>query len=243
MNNKAARTDNLEKQIDAAIEAGMITESATKSQLPKKRGRPPTKSREREPVQEPDFKLMPEEKKLSNAQKVEAVISNTTKRRVIMQLQAFSIYFPDITREAMNSLVLEDLTLEQLQKLLSCFRDSVLGKSEILALPCAIKKGLGRVESMAVSVGMSNPDHPVLGEFIKMNGLSARIDADSEIDDNVKLIAVDMAGRLPRNPYFNILAGIWRCALDQYNDCSRQRPPLDVSSDPRYSKLSGNSEQ
>ena len=245
MSAKSSKVDNLEKQVDAAIDAGMIPESNPKP-TKRGRGRPSTKSQERIPTKEsetPSYQLMPEERKIENEKKVQQVIANTKKTRLILQLQAFSVYFPDITREAMQTLNIHELEAKQLEELLKCFRDAVLGKSEILALPIAIKKVLGKVETAAVSFGMSNPSHPVIGEFIKMNGLSERINNDQEIDDNVKLIAVDMAGRLPRNPYFNIMAGIWRCALDQYNDCSVRRPPIEVEADPRYSKLSNNNEQ
>lgn len=245
MSSKSSKTDNLEKQLDAAIDAGLVPDSNTKP-VKRGRGRPSTKSQERQPVKDPEpstHNLMPEEKKIENEKKVQQVIANTKKTRLILQLQAFSVYFPDITKDAMQSLNIHELDARQLEELLKCFRDSVLGKSEILALPIAIKKVLGKVETAAVSFGMSNPSHPVIGEFIKMNGLTERINADQEIDDNVKLIAVDMAGRLPRNPYFNIIAGIWRCALDQYNDCSVRRPPIEVEADPKYSKLSNNNEQ
>lgn len=246
MSVKSSKTDNLEKQLDAAIDAGLVHESNTAA--PKKRGRPSTKSVERQPVkpktdEPPKYTLMPEELKIANEKKVQQVIANAEKERLILQLQAMSVYFPHVTKEATESLVLQELTADQLKRLLSTFRNAVLGKSEILALPIAIKKGLGKIETAAVGIGMSNPEHPVLGEFIKMNGLSERINQDPDIDDNVKLVAVDLAGRLPRSPYFNIISGIGRVALDLYNDCSVRRPLTEVSSDPRYSKLSNNKNQ
>lgn len=245
MSAKTSKTDNLEKQVDAAIDAGMIPESNARP-VKRGRGRPSTKSQERTPSKEqapPSYTLLPEERKIENDKRVQQVIANAKKSRLILQLQAFSAYFPEITKEATQTLNIHELDAKQLEELLKCFRDAVLGKSEILALPVAIKKVLGKVETAAVSFGMSNPEHPVIGEFIKMNGLTERINTDQEIDDNVKLIAVDMAGRLPRNPYFNIVAGIWRCMLDQYNDCSVRRPSLEVEADPRYSKLSNTKEQ
>ena len=237
MSAKSNKNSNLEKQLDAAIDAGMVDMSST-TPAPKKRGRPSTKSIER-PIQQPNT-LLPEEKKIENDKIIDRIVSNAQKRRLVCQLKAFSAYFPDVTRETLSSLSYEDLTVEQLQKLYACFEDSILGASEITSIPIAIKKILAKTETTLVTVGANNMEHPVLGELIKMNGLGKRIESDPEIDANVKLIAVKLAGRLPRNPFVNVVTGIVRIAWDQYNECSARRPVPDVDNDPRYSKLSLN---
>jgi hypothetical protein len=184
--------------------------------------------------------LTPEEKKIENDKKVNAIVGQVKKKALICKLRAFAAYFPDVAREACQTIILEDLEVAQLQILYDCFRDNVLGASEITSLPIAIKKILGKTETTLVGIGLSNPDHPVLGEFTKMQGLSERINNDEEIDTNVKLVAVEMAGKLPRNPYVNILTGIARVAWDLYNEASFSRPAIDIDSDPKYSKLKKN---
>lgn len=236
-----SKTSDLEKQLDAASEAGMVPGLNAPVQPKKKPGRPSTKSKERAPTSEktPEM-LMPEEKKIENDKKVNAIIANAKKRRLICQIRAFSCYFPEVTRDAVTALSLEELNVQQLEGLYNCFRDSVLGASEVTSIPLAIKKLLGKTETTLVGIGMSNPEHPVLGEFIKMNGLASRIERDEEIDVNVKLLSVELVGRLPRSPYLNILQGIVRVGWDLYNECTFQRPLPEVGNDPRYSKLSSN---
>jgi hypothetical protein len=234
MSGKSGKTENLEKQVDAAIEAGLIPQAEPPKQS-RKRGRPAGKSVER-PVQTPTV-LTPEEKKIENQKKVNAIVGAVKKRALICKLKAFAAYFPDVAAEACATIVLEELEVDQLQVLYNCFEDNVLGASEITSLPIAIKKILGKTETTLVGIGLSNPDHRVLGEFTKLQGLSQRIEEDREIDTNVKLVAVRMAGKLPRNPYVNIATGIVRVAWDLYNEASFSRPVVNIESDPKYSKL------
>lgn len=246
MATKSNKNDHLEKQVDAAIEAGLIPSLAPQQPVAKKRGRPSTKSKERQ--QQPQLQqqdesvemLMPEEKRIENEKKVHAVITAAKKTRLIAQLRAFSVYFPEITHDAVQTLVLEELDVKQLESLLKCFRENALGASEITSIPLAIKKILGKTETTLVGIGMANSDHPVLGELVKMSGLAEKIEKDKEIDTNVKLISVELVGRLPRNPYLNILQGVVRCAWDLYNETSFKKPLPEVSVDPRYSKLNNN---
>ena len=237
MSTKSNKTNNLEKQLDAAIDAGMVDVSGA-APAPKKRGRPSTKSVER-PTTQPTV-LLPEEKKIEAQKRVDKIIDDMKKRRLICQLRAFSAYFPEVTRESLNDMPLDLLTVEQLQKLYECFEESVLGASEISSIPIAIKKILSKTETTLVTIGANNMDHPVLGELIKMNGLGKRIEQDPEIDANVKLIAVKLAGRLPRNPYMNVITGIVRVAVDLYNESTSRRSVPDIENDPRYSKLTSN---
>jgi hypothetical protein len=239
MSTKSSKTDNLEKQVDAAIEAGIINIEAPKTA--KKRGRPVGKSSERQTTM-PTI-LTPEEKREENNKKVNAIVGAAKKRALICKLRAFACYFPGIAREACESISLEELEVEQLQVLYDCFKDNVLGASEIETLPIAIKKILGKAETTMVGIGLANSEHPVLGEFTKLQGLAQRINEDREIDTNVKLISVELAGRLPRNPYVNILSGIARVAWDLYNDASFSRPVANIESDPKYSKLMKNRPQ
>lgn len=238
MSGKSNKTADLEKQIDAAIEAGMIPNEVPKAAPAKKRGRPAGKSVER-PLQTPTM-LTPEEKKLENDKKVQAAIGSVKKRQLISKLRAFAAYFPATAREAVQTIVLEELEVDQLQLLYDTFRDNVLGEEEIIFLPATIKKILGKTEDTLVGIGMTNPDHPTLGEFLKFQGLAQRIEQDESIDKNVKLIAVEMSGKLPRNPYLNIAAGIFTCAWDCYNQATYNRIREEPISDPKYSKLRKN---
>lgn len=230
MSSKSSKADNLEKQVAAGIEAGMI--SLDDSQPAKKsRGRPKTKSVE--PPARP--MLTPEESKMENEKKLQSILSGAQKRKLICQLKAFCVYFPEITRDAVNAFSFEELTIDQLQRLLTSFEDSVLGASEVTSIPLTLKKLLGKVETTAVGIGTANYKHPVLGELIKMEGLSKKIAEDPDIDTNVKLISVKLAGKLPRNPYMNIVTGIVRVAWDLYLESGIMTVKVDADS--KYSKL------
>lgn len=236
MSAKTTKSDSLEKQVEAAIDAGMIPAETVGGPAKKTRGRPRTKSVEPPPPQN----LLPEEQKIENEKKLQGILNNAKKRRLIQQLRAFSTYFPEVCSEAMNSLTLEQLTVDQLQRLYESLEECVLGYSEITSIPITIKKVLGNAETTLVGIGASNPSHPVFGQLIKMTGLSEKINRDDEIDRNVKLISVKLAGRLPRNPYLNILTGIVRVAFEVYKENSRQMPITEMEVDPRYSKISMN---
>lgn len=230
MSSKSGKVDNLEKQLEAGIEAGLVNMEGV-PQTKKGRGRPKTKS------VEPPVKpmLTPEESKFQNELKLQEIISNAQKRKLICQLKAFCVYFPDVTRDAITAFSFEELTVDQLQRLLTSFEDSVLGASEVTSIPLTLKKLLGKVETTATGIGAANYDHPVLGELIKMEGLAERIYRDPDIDTNVKLISVKLAGKLPRNPYINVLSGIFRVAWDLYLESGNSVVKIDADS--KYSKL------
>lgn len=229
MATKTNKSDSLEKQVDAALEAGFIKLDG-QGDAKKGRGRPRTKSASGEPPARQ--MLTPEEIKMENDKRVKSVINNATKRQKINQLKAFMSYFPKET-EGCSQLSLEELTVDQLQQLLTCFEESVLGASEIINIPLAIKSFIGKVEDGAVTVGISNADHPYLGQLVKLKTLKQRIERDESLDKNIKLISVKMAGRLPRNPFINAIADIFRLATDSFVHNSI---PSGLN-DPKYSKL------
>lgn len=230
MTSKSSKGDNLEKQLEAGIEAGIVNLDSV-PHAKKGRGRPKTKS-----VEPPVKPMMtPEESKFENEKKLQAILNNAQKRRLICQLKAFCVYFPEVTRDALNAFSFEELTVDQLQRLLTSFEDSVLGASEVTSIPMTLKRILGKVETTAVGIGTANYSHPVLGELIKMEGLSERIYKDPEIDTNVKLISVKLAGKLPRNPYVNIVSGILRVAWDLYLESGNS--VVKIEADSKYNKL------
>ena len=226
----SAKAD-LEKQLDAAIDAGVINlEEGNKK---KARGRPRTKSIDKGV---PEM-LTAEEKKVQNDKRVNSIIENANKRRLINQIKAFGAYFPHIVKEHANDLVLDELTVEQLQRLYACYEDNVLGYSELSTVPYTLKKLLAKVEDGCVTIGMANSEHPVLGELVKLEGLAEEIKNDPDIDTNVKLVSVKLAGKLPRNPYINIVSGIVRTAWDVYIKNTRREAGFSMEQDPRYSKI------
>lgn len=232
MSAKSSKTIDLEKQIDAAVEAGMIPGEAPKS-AKRGRGRPAGKSAER--PQAPAM-LTPEEKRIENEKKVAAIIATTQKRQLICKLRAFCAYFPRVAGQV-STLELEELEVKQLQALYDAFRDSVLGEQEINFIPASIKKGLCKIEDTVVGIGLANPDGPYSEELLKFQGLSENILEDKSIDDNVKLISIELAGKVPRNPYLNILTGVFWCALDTYGQANKRRVAREEPMDPKYSKL------
>lgn len=232
MASKTNKSESLEKQVEAAVDAGLISSTAAGAPAKKTRGRPKTKSVEPQPD-----RLLPEEKKFENEKKLQQVIANSKKKRLIQQLKAFSVYFPEVCNDAINLLTLEELDADQLQRLYENLEESVLGYSEITSIPIAIKKVLGNVESGLVGLGANNPEHPVFGELLKLHGLSRNIETDYEIDRNVKLVAVKLAGRMPRNPYINILTGIVRVAVETFQENVKRYNVTEFEDDPRYSKI------
>jgi hypothetical protein len=168
---------------------------------------------------------------------VQSILENTKKKRLINQIKAFGAYFPHIVKQASNDLILDELSIDQLERLYACFEDNVLGYSELSSLPITIKRAIGKIETGLITIGAANSDSPVLGELVKLEGLSDAIEQDEDIDTNVKLVAVKLAGRLPRNPYLNIVSGICRVAWDVYIQNTASSTYKDVDTDPRYSKL------
>lgn len=208
---------NADARIDAAIEAGLIKIDEPPK---KKRGRPPTKS----PGPSKTEIMTTGEKEVDNQKKINQIINNTKKKRLITQLRAFYLYFPNICREAIDSLVLEELTIPQLQQLYDNFEDTVLMTTELTSIPSSIKSVLTRAETTLTAIGLKNQGHPIAGELVKVQGMASRIESDPDIDKNVKLISVKLAGRLPRNPYLNTIAGMIRCAWDAYNvNCAAEQ--------------------
>jgi len=233
MSAKSSKTVDLEKQIDAAIEAGMIPGEGPKP-AKKGRGRPAGKSAERPSM--PAI-LTPEEKRIENEKKVAAIIATTQKRQLICKLRAFAAYFPRVAGQ-ISALELEELEVKQLQALYDAFRDSVLGEQEINFIPASIKKGLCKIEDTVVGIGLANPDGPYSEELLKFQGLSENILQDKSIDDNVKLISIELAGKVPRNPYLNVVTGMLWCALDTYGQANKRRVAREEPMDRSHSSCS-----
>lgn len=233
MASKKSKVDPLESGMDFAAEQGLINVDVS-TNTRKSTSKGPTTRKRTNSANAPKTSemLTPEERRIENEKKLQSIINGTNKRRLISQLKAFQAYFPDIAA-GMSGLSLEDLEPAQLQRLYDCFEENVLSSSELSSIPATIKGILGKAEDTLMAVGISNYDNPYLSPLTKVHGMSEAINRDPDIDRNVKLISVKLAGRLPRSPYLNVLSGMIRVGWD----CVIRNTAVPTESDPKFSKL------
>lgn len=212
-----SKKDSLESQVEAAIYYGEIrpdAEFADDSQ-PKKRGRPPNKSKSPGPSKSaegapPTFKT-----KDPTKNNVDKALEEIKRNVLVSKLRAYAQYWPEVCGPALTSLNIHRCTPEQLKELCDTFESSVQTYSEIIDIPMNLKNMLCAIEPMAMSVGMANPSDPFLRQGVLLHGLTDEIMKDPKIDHNIKLIAIRFIGRTPKNPFFNLLISlavvVFRC--------------------------------
>lgn len=199
--------DSLERQVNAAEFYGQIAPDHPQEQAKRPRGRPPTRNASKSPGPSKVEQAIPEEfpkaSKKAQTNKFDEVIYKMNRTRLLTKVQAYNAYWPNIC--PLGSGEFMQLSNQQLEQLIETFELSVNSYSEIVDVPEAIKSTIANIEPLALQVGAANPTHPYLSQLRLMGGFTRALQTNPNIDLNVKLIAIRLLGRLPRNPYISLL--------------------------------------
>lgn len=213
-NTQSSQKDSLEKQVEAAEYFGEIKSDLPNQQQPKKRGRPPTKSKS--PGRTASGDAPPSKTKDPTPKNVDDAIEEIKKTTLVAKLRAYAAYWPEVCGPTLSSLNVHLCNSEQLQKLCDTFEQSVHSYSEIVDIPQSLKQTLIGLEPLVVGIGMTNPQHPFLKQGVMLQGLTKEIMTDSKIDHNIKLIAIRFMGKMPKNPFLNLAFGIVHACMRCY---------------------------
>jgi len=207
--------DVLERQVAAAEFYGAIAPDHPQEPVKRPRGRPPTRTTSKSPGPSKGEMPIPDEfpKKSSKQTKpaFDEVIHKMTRTRLLTKVRAYNAYWPDIC--PLSSEAFMQLDNSQLEQLIEAFELSVNSYSEIVDVPQALKAGIGNLETLALTVGAANPTHPLLSRGLYMGGFSDAVSKNPDVDRNVKLIAIRLLGRLPRNPFVSLVYHIFMTAF------------------------------
>lgn len=211
---KSTPKDNLERQLDAAEFYGVIKPDGDQAP-PRKRGRPPSKSKS--PGPPPSSQAPPPQEdsnrkssipKAPTDESVSQVIEEMKRASLIAKVRACASWWPELCSETLKNINIYLCTTQQLEAICKGFEDTVMLQTEIVDIPRAFKNTIAKIEPAAIAVGMANPDHPVLSQGRKLAGLGNALFRDPAVDRNVKLVALRFLGKMPRNPYLNLLWSI-----------------------------------
>lgn len=210
------KKDTLEQQVEAAEFYGQIKPD---NPPPEKRGRgrPPNKSKSpgKTPNSSPE-RNGPVPLKKPTDERVNKIVEEMMRSRLIQKLRAYAAYWPDICGPTLNQTNIYECSNEQLERICKGFEDTVNCQAEIVDLPRTFKHALGKVEPLAVGIGMTNKDHPVLSHLSRLGGFGNALNRDPAVDRNVKLLAIRFMGRMPKNPILNLLWSVTMVGLEVY---------------------------
>lgn len=218
---KTVQKDTLERQVEAAEFYGAI-KADNEQQLPKKRGRPPTKSKSPGPSSTSTQPKSPSSTKKNkdsiSDEGVDNIVNEMKKSRLIAKLRACCIWWPELCNETLRNTNIYLLSTEQLEKICKGFEDSVMIQSEIVDIPKAFKQTISKIEPFAITIGTENQNHPILGHFTKLRGFSLALQRDASVDRNVKLLSLRFLGRMPRSPFLSLLWSILMVGIEVIKD-------------------------
>lgn len=229
---------SLERQVESAEFYGVLPSSSEQEPQKRGRGRPPNKSKSPGPAPTPKDAPKAQGVEKPTDEKVNKVLDDLKRNQLITKIRAYACYWPEICTQSLNDLNIYLCTTEQLERIINGFEASVMMQTEIVDTPKTVKEFLCKIEPVAVGLALSNPDHRVLREGVRLTGLSRALCTDSTVDRNVKLFSVKyLIGRLPRNPILNLLYSIVMVALDVYKTNTIQEVSDDTAADDKYADL------
>jgi len=226
---------SLEKQIESAEFFGVLP--PTEEPAKRGRGRPPNKSKSPGP---PPSEAPPSSQGTTKPtnERVNKVLDDMKRNQLITKIRAYAAYWPEICTQSLSDLNIYMCTTEQLERIIAGFEASVTMETEIVDIPRSVKRFIGRIEPLAIGLALSNPDHRILREGVKLHGLSRAIASDPVVDRNVKLFSVKyLIGRLPRNPLVNLIYSIFMVALDVYKSNTIEEAADNAADDDKYNDL------
>lgn len=222
--NKAQKDrSSLEKQLDAAEFYGVLPNVSEELQQPRKRGRPAKSKSPGPPPQKQDEQQKQGIKKPTDAA-VDAAVEEMKRNKLITKVRAYAAYWPELCGASLRELNIYLCTTEQLERIIHGFEETVNMDSEIVEVPKTVKAFLGKLEPVAIGLALNNPDHRILREGIRLQGLTQALATDASVDKNIKLISVKyLIGRMPKHPLINLIWSIAMVAFDVYKtNCIEQ---------------------
>ena len=219
---KATQKDILERQVEAAQFYGVIPSDNNPVPEKRPRGRPPNKpkSPRNTPGNSPERNQqgIPKVGKKPTDERVNKILEEMTRSRLIQKLRAYAAYWPDICNSTLSNTNIYECTNEQLERICKGFEDSVQCQSEIVDIPRSFKAALGKLEPVAVGIGLGNPNNPFLSQLTKLNGFARALHNDPSVDRNIKLLSIRFMGRMPKHPFLNLIWSIFMVGLDVYKN-------------------------
>lgn len=206
---KAPQKDTLERQVEAAEFYGAIKPSNEEQSQPKKRGRPPTKSKSPGPPPSTDpSKAGKPALEKPTKEGVDKIVEEMKKSCLIAKVRACAAWWPELCSATLVNTNIYLCTVEQLETICKGFEDSVMIQSEIVDIPKTFKNTIAKLEPFAVSVGIQNHEHPILSHLKKLRGFGFALQTDPGVDRNVKLLSLRFLGKMPRSPFLSLLWSI-----------------------------------
>lgn len=222
---KTTDKDSLERQVEAAQFYGAIRADNEQQQVPRKRGRPPTKSKSPGPPppppsgpQEPEPPRAPGAQKTPTKEGINKIVEEMKKNSLIAKVRACAAWWPELCSETLRNTNIYLCSIEQLETICKGFEDTVMIQSEIVDIPRAFKETIAKIEPIAVGVGLANPEHAYLSHLRKLSGFGIALKRDPAVDRNVKLLSLRFLGKMPRSPFLNLLWSIVMVGLEVIKD-------------------------
>lgn len=221
VSSKGPQKDAVERQVEAAEFYGVIKPDGDKGQqAPKKRGRPPNKSKS--PSAHSENQSAPP--KEAGAQKaptdegISKIMSEMKRNSLIAKVRACAAWWPDLCSDTLRNTNIYLCTNEQLETICKGFEETVMIQAEIVDIPRAFKQTIAKLEPAAVTIGLSNPTNPYLSQLRKLNGFGMALQSDPAVDRNVKLLALRFLGKMPKSPFLSLVWSIIMVGIEVIKD-------------------------
>lgn len=191
--------------LDAMKLEGILKEPAV---LPKKRGRPPGSTNSKSPSRKT-------QKTTAEDATAEQLKERIRHRKLMRQIEALASFFPEF-QEEFASMNLRNQSSEGLQELIEECKNTLQTRNEVMQYPRLFGSAINKLETGAFLAAAKNPNDPLLKHGLHLKGLSEAVAQNQEIQDDVKLISIDMMGMMPTNPWLRLVFNLGNLALDVY---------------------------
>lgn len=191
--------------LDAMKLEGILKDPGT---LPKKRGRPPGSTNSKSPSR----KTQKTSEEDATAEQLKERIRH---RKLMRQIEALASFFPEF-QEDFASMNLRSQSSEDLEELIEECKNTLQTRNEVMQYPRLFGSAISKLETGAFMAAANNPHDPLLKHGVYLKGLSQAVAQNQEIQDDVKLISIDMMGMMPTNPWLRLVFNLGNLAMDVY---------------------------
>lgn len=149
-----------------------------------------------------------------NKKSPEQIANQMKCKRLIRKLRAYKRNFPELLAEDLSQVNPHFCTYEQLVALIESCKEVIGDEIESMSAPDIVGSVLDKVEQAAMFAALSSEPGSTGAKMVHLRNFARVAKEDPCIAMDLKLIACEMVGFIPQNPFMRLFMNLARCALD-----------------------------
>lgn len=248
-NSKTPKDPKETRAIAEQMHEGLVQEGTIKPPAtPAKRGRPKgstskspgPRSRatsidlgEQMPI--PD--VFPAPQKQKPADDPEVVANRMKCRRLVRKLRAYKRNFPELLGKDLDAVNVHLCSYDQLVALVESCKEVIGDEIESMAAPDVVGSVLDGLETAAIKLAADSPDGSVTKNLLHLRHFSQVAKTDPCIAMDLKLIACEMTGWIPKSPYVRLGLNLFKCAALMIKEGSTSQMFNDAAKSEKFNEF------